>query len=190
MRRFLLLGGFLLLGLIVASVLAGWANSGVSETSACARGYQPCLPIVGDLDCGQIPDAKKPVRVTGTDPYGLDRDRDGLGCELSGEGGGSRSPWGMILRKPPRKEATSAKVGDTLTVVGWSPRAMKGKPYVLCSQADTRITCKQDLARRLTGTIQTFGTWKVARRDIQGGILKVALRVNRTTRAFDTVPVR
>jgi hypothetical protein len=35
---------------------------------------------VADLDCGQIPDSKKPVRVTGDDQYALDRDRDGLGC--------------------------------------------------------------------------------------------------------------
>ena len=44
----------------------------------CMSGYSPCLPIVGDLDCGEI---GHPVRVTGNDPYGLDRDGDGTGCD-------------------------------------------------------------------------------------------------------------
>jgi hypothetical protein len=48
---------------------------------ACAPGYSPCLPVVGDLDCDDIPESKKPVRVTGSDQYRLDADGDGLGCE-------------------------------------------------------------------------------------------------------------
>jgi hypothetical protein len=48
---------------------------------SCAPGYSPCLPITGDLDCGEISDSLKPISVTGTDPYGLDSDGDGLGCE-------------------------------------------------------------------------------------------------------------
>lgn len=47
----------------------------------CAPGYSPCLPIVPDLDCGDIADELKPIRVTGDDPYGLDGNDDGLGCE-------------------------------------------------------------------------------------------------------------
>lgn len=35
-----------------------------------------------DLDCGQIPAYKKPVRVNnGSDPWRLDRDNDGFGCD-------------------------------------------------------------------------------------------------------------
>ena len=41
-------------------------------------GYSPCLPVVGDLDCGDI---DGPVRVTGSDPYRLDADGDGIGCD-------------------------------------------------------------------------------------------------------------
>jgi hypothetical protein len=37
--------------------------------------------VVGDLNCPDIPEAKKPIRVTGDDPYRLDGDSDGLGCE-------------------------------------------------------------------------------------------------------------
>ena len=47
----------------------------------CEPGYSPCLPSVGDLDCGDIPDSAKPIRVTGGDPYRLDRDGDGVACE-------------------------------------------------------------------------------------------------------------
>ena len=44
----------------------------------CMAGYSPCLPIVADLDC---PDIGHPVTVTGSDPYRLDRDHDGTGCD-------------------------------------------------------------------------------------------------------------
>lgn len=138
-----------------------------------------------------------PVRVTGADPYGLDADRDGLGCKVSGEGGGTRSPWGLIQRKPPKKEALGAKIGDTLTVVGWSPAAWKGSDYQLCVNVPTRLTCKQTLGGGLTGTVQRLGTWKVARGQAIRGLLKVTLRARSKVKvaefevkAFDTVPIR
>lgn len=46
--------------------------------SDCMTGYEPCLPVVADLDCGEI---GHPVTVTGNDPYRLDRDGDGIGCD-------------------------------------------------------------------------------------------------------------
>ncbi len=52
------------------------------QSSRCTPGYSPCLPVVADWDCQQL--EKKglaPVRVTGSDPYGLDEDGDGWGCE-------------------------------------------------------------------------------------------------------------
>ena len=49
--------------------------------SSCEPGYSPCLPVVADLDCADIPSSETPVRVTGSDPYGLDADGDGWGCE-------------------------------------------------------------------------------------------------------------
>lgn len=49
--------------------------------SGCEPGYSPCLPRVDDLNCSDIPAAKKPVHVTGSDPYRLDGDGDGLACE-------------------------------------------------------------------------------------------------------------
>ena len=45
----------------------------------CHPNYSPCLPIVDDLDCGDI---DGPVTVIGgADPYRLDADGDGIGCE-------------------------------------------------------------------------------------------------------------
>jgi beta-lactam-binding protein with PASTA domain len=58
-------------------------------TTICTPGYSPCLPLHGyaDYDCTR--DANGPYytdpgvtyRVTGSDPYGLDSDNDGYGCE-------------------------------------------------------------------------------------------------------------
>ena len=171
---------------------------GASKTfvsQACAPGYSPCLRVASDLDCDQIPDASKPVRVTGADRYGLDRDRDGLGCELAGQGGGARSPWGLILRKPPRREATNAKPGDLLTVVGWSPASFKGTSYQLCQKRPTGLVClpgpmpKQPLGFVLKGRVQTLGTWRVTSLTAVGGVLRVILRVQKKLRASDSVPI-
>jgi hypothetical protein len=52
----------------------------------CTPGYDPCIPPGPDVDCsggsGNGPRyVDGPVSVTGSDPYGLDRDGDGIGCE-------------------------------------------------------------------------------------------------------------
>jgi endonuclease YncB( thermonuclease family) len=48
----------------------------------CHPSYTPCLPVTGDLDCADIRAlGVAPVRVTGSDPYRLDGDDDGYGCE-------------------------------------------------------------------------------------------------------------
>lgn len=53
--------------------------------SNCTPGYSPCLPPMSDYDCqggsGNGPGYAGQVSVTGADPYGLDRDGDGVGCE-------------------------------------------------------------------------------------------------------------
>jgi hypothetical protein len=51
-----------------------------SADGSCEPGYSPCLPRVADLDCDQIDDSKKPIHVFGADPYRLDANGDGLGC--------------------------------------------------------------------------------------------------------------
>jgi micrococcal nuclease len=51
------------------------------SSSSCNPNYTPCVPNVrGDLDCKQV---GHPVKVIGSDPYNLDGDGDGSGCETS-----------------------------------------------------------------------------------------------------------
>lgn len=52
---------------------------------SCTPGYSPCIPPGPDVDCaggsGDGPRYTGRVQVTGSDPYGLDRDGDGVGCD-------------------------------------------------------------------------------------------------------------
>jgi hypothetical protein len=51
----------------------------------CHPSYDPCLPIVSDVDCvggsGDGPVYTGTVNVIGPDEYDLDRDGDGVGCD-------------------------------------------------------------------------------------------------------------
>ncbi len=52
----------------------------------CTAGYSPCLPPASDYDCaggsGDGPAyANGPIYITGSDPYDLDNDGDGVACE-------------------------------------------------------------------------------------------------------------
>jgi micrococcal nuclease len=52
------------------------------QSQSCHASYTPCLPIVDDLDCADVRRlGAAPVRVAASDPYRLDGDDDGLGCE-------------------------------------------------------------------------------------------------------------
>ena len=53
----------------------------LAKNGACVASYEDGT---GDVDCGQLPAAMKPVKVInpGNDPYNLDgADHDGIGCE-------------------------------------------------------------------------------------------------------------
>lgn len=60
---------------------------GTKQAQQCDPNYAgACVPIASDVDCagggGNGPAyVQGPVRVVGTDIYGLDRDGDGIGCE-------------------------------------------------------------------------------------------------------------
>lgn len=62
---------------------SGSAGTTTGSSGSCEPGYSPCLPRVSDLNCADIPDSEKPVRVTGSDPYHLDADHNGWGCTSS-----------------------------------------------------------------------------------------------------------
>jgi resuscitation-promoting factor RpfB len=65
------------------------AKAATPPTNNCTPGYSPCLPLgPSDYDCyggsGNGPAYTKQgvtYRVTGSDPYDLDSDNDGYGCE-------------------------------------------------------------------------------------------------------------
>ncbi len=68
-----------------ASDEGGEGGGGGSAGSGCTPGYSPCIPPGPDVDCagggGDGPRfVQGPVRVSGSDPYGLDSDGDGVGC--------------------------------------------------------------------------------------------------------------
>jgi hypothetical protein len=67
--------------------LLGHPNLGSDASRNCTPGYSPCLPRASDYDCrggsGNGPKYTGPVRVTGSDPYRLDGNRNGVGCERS-----------------------------------------------------------------------------------------------------------
>lgn len=71
-----------------ASTGSGGSSGGSAGTSNgnCTSGYSPCIPVGSDVDCaggsGNGPRyVSGPVYVTGSDPYDLDRDGDGIACE-------------------------------------------------------------------------------------------------------------
>lgn len=70
---------------VVSNVVAGVSGS-TSGGGSCTPGYRPCLAPAYDYDCaGGSGDGPKyaygPIYVTGSDPYDLDYDGDGVACE-------------------------------------------------------------------------------------------------------------
>lgn len=90
----ILIVGAIVLGLVAG--VTGWDPVGLNESSgAAAEGAGNCEPSypdvcldpdAGDYDCepgsGNGPRyVSGPITVTGSDPYDLDRDGNGIGCE-------------------------------------------------------------------------------------------------------------
>lgn len=67
---------------VVLGSLAVSTGAAQAQGDVCPDGYvndyRPCLPAVDDLNC---PDLGGSVVVVIGDPYGLDGDGDGIGCE-------------------------------------------------------------------------------------------------------------
>ena len=83
--------GFAYLILIVGAIVLALPLSGVVDydepsPEECVPGYSACLdPALGDYDCEGAGDGPgfldAPLRVTGSDPFDLDPDHDGFGCD-------------------------------------------------------------------------------------------------------------
>jgi len=64
-----------------------FAATAPSVAQDCDPNYDPCVPVASDVDCaggkGNGPEyVTGPITVIGTDIYDLDRDGDGIACEL------------------------------------------------------------------------------------------------------------
>ena len=74
-------------GSIITVVVSDVVRPVVAPPSQnCTAGYRPCLTPASDYDCGggsgDGPEyAYGPIYITGSDPYDLDADGDGVACE-------------------------------------------------------------------------------------------------------------
>ncbi len=72
-------------GAVAASNAGTTTGTGVVRLEGCHPAYEPCLPyyLSDEINCGDLDKTQKPVRVKkiGVDPYVLDRDKNGKGCE-------------------------------------------------------------------------------------------------------------
>jgi hypothetical protein len=51
-----------------------------APSATCHPSYSPCLPVENDMNCPEI-GHKVRIVVAGVDPYNLDADGDGIGCQ-------------------------------------------------------------------------------------------------------------
>ena len=158
-----------------------------ASTPPCAAGYTPCLRAFTKLSCADVPPAKRPVRVTGKDPYRLDRDHDGIACDPPGTTGGKDSPYGVVIHASSAREPLSARPGQRLTIVGWSPRSVRGKHFSLCVRKVGGYRCAMVRGKLLTGRVQTLAHWNLTAQDRVAHRFGVALMVGGKIRAVDTV---
>ncbi|WP_183093229.1 PASTA domain-containing protein [Nocardioides stalactiti] len=72
-------------GSTITIVVSSVVRTVVEPPSNCTPGYDPCLTPASDYDCaggsGDGPKYTGFVHVTGSDPYDLDADGDGVACE-------------------------------------------------------------------------------------------------------------
>lgn len=73
-------------GSVVELVVSNLVKPLAPVASNCTTGYEPCLPPAPDYDCaggsGDGPMyANGPIYVSGSDPYDLDSEGDGVACE-------------------------------------------------------------------------------------------------------------
>ena len=65
-----------------------------------------------------------------------------------------------VIRKPPRPEATVVRLGDTVSLAGWSPASMRRQPFQVTHGVRVGVVVAKG---SLKGAVQVFGTTKVTR---------------------------
>ncbi|RIQ11389.1 LPXTG cell wall anchor domain-containing protein [Jiangella rhizosphaerae] len=85
-----------------ATVEATIETKDAADCAAYPGSENWCDPDHGDYDCGEIPNSVKPVPVPGDDPFGLDGNNDGQGCEADAPPGGDAG--GGPSEEPPAEE--------------------------------------------------------------------------------------
>jgi hypothetical protein len=85
-KNYRLLGCALVLNIVASLFVLAPAAVAHNRGRHCTAGYGRCLHPASDYDCaggsGNGPRyVYSAIRVTGSDPYGLDSDNDGWGCE-------------------------------------------------------------------------------------------------------------
>jgi hypothetical protein len=70
---------------LTASDCGPSSTTSTTTQANCTPGYSPCLVPASDYDCegggGDGPKYTETVEVSGSDPYDLDRDGNGVGCQ-------------------------------------------------------------------------------------------------------------
>ena len=74
---------FAAVGLVAAAAIAAAGSGLVGQVSGneCSGAYEPCVPEGKDVDCEDLDSGV--LILDPADPYGLDRDGDGVGCETN-----------------------------------------------------------------------------------------------------------
>jgi hypothetical protein len=96
------------LALFLPAALANDGGDGSGTTQSCALDYAGCVPVATDVDCagggGDGPayvQGPVQVKVPGVDPYGLDEDNNGVGCDpVSADPGGGAAPAPVAQQAP------------------------------------------------------------------------------------------
>ncbi|TDC53913.1 LPXTG cell wall anchor domain-containing protein [Jiangella ureilytica] len=101
------------LALLFGGAMPAWAEAPIETKASDCDAYPGsnawCDPEFGDYDCDEIPDSEKPVSVPGADPFLLDDDNDGEGCEvLSGDDTGGDA-GGAPPEEPPAADSGSCE---------------------------------------------------------------------------------
>jgi hypothetical protein len=121
------------------------------------KNYDPELPDVDDLDCDKIGGSN--IRVIGDDPYDLDRDGDGIGCETNGNDDEwwwkCDVPWYMTCDSQVKKNNDNNNVIQKTTVINSATTSASATTTAISAEVSS---CRLDGSA--DGILQKFDTSK------------------------------